>query len=448
MTGLRTQGSLFGASYSRLFASCFALVLGWSCSAQPKQGPDEDDAEEEEEDSEDEESEDENQSEQEEDNEASSDSSDEEGEGEENDGDEKGDDDTQKPQEPGDRALVIKHGWDIPGAHALHKIEKDIKDSPFDGVVFSAGKSSRIFGPDEVSLQQMKRDLQGLREIKDPANAHYYLVLYVDQIPGGFTGDGAKTLINNAERLGKILSDLPVKGLAFDNEVYKKSPWDLPQACPGLDRKACGKVAFETGHKMMAALMKSWPDLHFWAFFGPWLNDHRTYDWINEYSIQNDWAEDDDIASEFVAGAFAASTEGPALFIDGGEFYGLRTRKHFAKTAIWMRTEMVKESPFFPEKYKHPYAKQMKVGFGIYDDRIHLYSKMPRLNERRWSDVIHAATKEADFVWVYTERHDWWKNDGNDWPDTSKKGTAGPVTSSWEHAARGAIVGKPRLLRK
>lgn len=386
------------------------------------------------------------------------------GDGDDEESDSKGEDDDseneddpekeEKPKdkepepEPGDRALIIKHGWDVPFAGSLPKIEQEIQDSPFDGVVFSAGKTSRIFGPDAVSLQTMKNNLRGLHKIDKNTDSHYYIILYVDAIPGGFTGKGADVLIENAARLGEVLSELPVKGIAFDNEVYKKSPWDMPQACPGLDRKACGQVAFEVGQKMMRALMKSWPDLHFWPFFGPWLNDHRTYDWINKYSLQNDWAEDDDVASEFVAGAFAASTEGPAIFIDGGEFYGLRSRNDFAKTAQWTRTEMVKDSPFFPEEYKDVYAKEMKVGFGIYDDRIHLYTKLPKLNAARWAEVIHSASLESDFVWVYTERHDWWKNDGNDWPDTSKEGTSGPVSQIWRDAARQAVKGKPRLLSK
>lgn len=348
---------------------------------------------------------------------------------------------------PGSRALVIKHGWDVPNAHALPKIEEDIKNSPFDGIVFSAQDTSRIFGSKRVSLDTMRRHLRGVEKISPNTESHYYMIMYVDQIPGGFTGEGADILIENARNLGKVLSKTPVKGIAFDNEVYKKSPWDLSAACPGLDREACGKVAFDVGKRMMAAMMESWPDLQFWAFFGPWLNDHRTYKWIQKYAHQNAWAEDDDVASEFVAGVFAASTEGPALFIDGGEFYGLRTRKDFAKTAEWTRTEMVKDSPFFPDDLRDKYAEQMKVGFGIYDDRIHLYRNLPKLNPRRWSDTIFAASKEADLVWVYTEKHDWWLNDGNDWPAvSSKQGTDGPVPEDWRIAAKNALPGLPNLL--
>lgn len=361
------------------------------------------------------------------------------------------DESTEQEPEPepekGSRALVIKHGWDIPNAHALPEIEKDIKDSPFDGVVFSAQGTSRIFGSKSVPLRTMRRHLRGLDAIDPNTDSHYYMIMYVDALPGGFLGEGADILIQNARRLGQVLSKTPVKGIAFDNEVYKKNPWRMPDACPGLNRQECGQAAFEVGKQMMAAMMESWPDLHMWAFFGPWLNDHRTYDWIAKYANQNDWAQDDDVTSEFVAGIFAASTQGPALFIDGGEFYGLRTRKDFAQTSQWMRSEMVKESPFFPDDLRDKYAKQMKVGFGIYDDRIHLYTKLPRLDPRRWSDVIFTASKEADMVWIYTEIHDWWKNDGNDWPEVSaKKGTDGHVPEDWSIAARNALVGKPRPL--
>lgn len=362
-------------------------------------------------------------------------------------------DSSQSPKEPepepgpGGRALVIKHGWDVPNARALARIEQEVRDSAFDGVVFSAGKASRIFGSEELTEEDIRRGLRGLEKVDPNTKAHYYLIVYVDAIPGGFSGEGARILARNAELLGKVASEYPIRGIAFDNEVYKQNPWDMPEACPGKNRKECGEVAFAAGRAMMQGLMKHWPDLHFWAFFGPWLNDPRTYTWINKYARQNDWSEDDDVACEFLTGVFAASTQGPALFVDGGELYGLRTQSDFAKTAQWNRDVMVKESPFFPtDDLRKKYSEQMKVGFGIYDDRLHLFKKIPQLNEGRWSKVIEAATKEADLVWVYTERHDWWRNDGNDWPDTSKEGTLGRVSPSWTQAAHAAIQGEPRLL--
>lgn len=344
---------------------------------------------------------------------------------------------------PKTKPLVIKHGWDIPTAKALPRMIQEIKDSPFDGVVFSGGAASRTFTGKAVNKKTVAEHLSALSRMPKNHGVANFIILYVDAIEGGFAGPNVDTMVQNVEEMARKVAPTQVRGIAFDNEVYRNDPWTMPHACPGLDRKGCGKAAFEAGKKMMGAVLKHWPDVVFLAFFGPWLHDPRTYTWINQYAVQNDWSDPKDLSGDFLAGVFAATIDTKAKFIDGGELYGLRSPEDFRKTALWMRDEMVKKSPFFPDSIRNAYSEQMGVGFGIYDDRHHLFKKLPRLDARRWRDTIKAALTASDLVWIYTERHDWWIHDGNNWPDRSKKGCEGPVSSEWKQAAKQALADWP-----
>lgn len=336
-------------------------------------------------------------------------------------------------------AIILKHGWDIPTIANLRRFIDELNESPFDGVILSGRKASRIFGPKEYDQETFERELKALDKVSFTGTDHNFLIQYVDTIKGGWNGPGVDILVRNAERMAKAASGRGLKGIAFDNEVYSGDPWTTPKACPGLDRKACGEAAHRAGKRMMQAIIKHWPDVEFMAFFGPWLNDSRTYRWVQKYAPQNAFGDKRDVSGEFLAGVFEATLDTPAVFIDGGEFYGLRERSHFRKTAEWMRSEMIKKSPFFPDKLREKYAKQMKVGFGLYDDRQHLYREHPRVDPGIWSSMIKNAAKEADYVWLYTERHDWWATDGNNWPDKSKPGAEGPVSPAWKSMTKKAI---------
>lgn len=344
---------------------------------------------------------------------------------------------------PTPKTIVIKHGWDIPTAKALPNMVQELQASPFDGVVFTGGEASRTFTGKPVDPAKVKAHLAALKAMPQDHKFENFIILYVDAIEGGLAGPNLDTMIRNVELMAQEVAPTKVRGIAFDNEVYRGDPWTMPHACPGLDRKGCGQAAFLAGQKMMSAIIKHWPNVEFLSFFGPWLHDPRTYTWINQYAKQNDWSDPKDVSGDFLAGVFSATVGNPARFIDGGELYGLRTQEDFRKTAVWMRDVMIKESPFFPDDLRKAYPQQMGVGFGIYDDRVHLFSSIPRLTPQSWAKTIAAAKKEAQLVWIYTERHDWWKHDGNNWPDTSKEGTEGPVTPAWMNAAKQALGENP-----
>lgn len=345
------------------------------------------------------------------------------------------------PGNPNRRATVLKHGWDIPTAQGLARMKDEFNASPFDGVIFSGRIASNTLTHKRIPDRDIENALKPLSGVQFKQNAQHYMIVYTASVDGGFSGSGVNNLVENMRTVAREAKKYGLAGIALDNEVYGKGdPWKMPQACPGLDRKACGKAAFNAGKRMMEAIISEWPEAKLMAFFGPYINDPRTYKWINRYAKANNWSNRRDIKSEFLIGVFAATVGNQAQFVDGGELYGLRTQRDYKLTAQWNKDEMAKESPFIPDNLKQAYRQQLGVGFGLYDDRVPQYKSVPKVTPQLWKSMIKGATQEADVVWLYTEIHDWWKTDGNNWPTKGgKPGTEGFVTKDWYDATVDAL---------
>lgn len=344
------------------------------------------------------------------------------------------------------KGIVIKHGWDIMTVNGMINAEQEINNSPFDGIVFSGSRASRIFTNERVPRSAIEDALNPLRRINFTGPKHNYLIVYIGGMNGGFSGSSLQNFLANARDLGRVAGQLGIEGIAFDNEVYGAGdPWGMDTACPGISNPAaCRRMAFSAGKAWMEAIQEGWPEVRMISFFGPWLHDPVSYRWFQEYSLQNDWSgrRATRVTCDFLAGVYAATQDKASQYLDGGEIYSLRSESDFATTAEWMRYFVPYVTPFFPEAYRAKYHKNMGVAFGLYDDRDHLKRTMTRVNPQIWASMIRNAKKSADVVWLYTERHDWWRTDGNFWPDNSRADTDGYVPQSWVDATREAIKGR------
>lgn len=360
--------------------------------------------------------------------------------------------DNEKPDEPAPRATILKHGWDVPNMYLVEKGIQDIANSPYDGIFFFGNEASDVFQAEPIDASTMQKALAPMTRLDFGSTQQNYLAVLIESIDGGFTGQGMQTLIENFRTLGHTVAQLglanrPMEGIAFDHEVYEDgNPWDWPQACPDLELEACRQAAFEAGHATMKALMEGWPTVHFMPLYGFWLYDPATLPQINKYAPHPDALEEEDVYGHFAAGLFAATVDTPAQYIDGGELYYLRTARQFDRTYAWLRDRMPEHSPFLPEDLKAAYKDQAKQAFGLYDDRTRHWGRAAEVTPTVWEFLVDTAKRRADVIWLFTERHDWWPSDGNDWPADGPvgdiQGMQGYVDEAWSQANLRAISAK------
>lgn len=331
-------------------------------------------------------------------------------------------------------ALVIKHGWDVPRISALSNplFVQEVQDSPYDGVIFSAGDASRYaFYGDSLEQSVIDNQFAQMSPTTFNREMHNYVRLHVDTM-GGFNGPNIDTFVDNIKRFAEAAKNAGFKGIAFDNENYWGSPWewiDSPTegACPGATRGECGEAAYDVGYAMMEAIIEVWPDVHFMPFFGIWLRDQASWTVIQNHSPGNNWYNANKVEGEFLIGVFGAIIDNCAMatkFIDGGEVYGVVETSDFSALADQFRNGLPANCPLFPDYLRVPYANNVHIGFGIYDFRMPLFG-IPPLTSAEFSEMVENSMQEADYVWLYPEMHDWWEHDGNNWP-------ADPVPQQWK----------------
>lgn len=358
--------------------------------------------------------------------------------------------DNEKEGEAPPRATILKHGWDTPTMYSMTQGIEDIANSPFDGIFFYGNEASRVFRDTIIERSVLVDALEPMTRLDFGSTQQNYLAITIEAIDGGFVGQGMKNLIENFGNLGHAVAELdldgrPIEGIAFDHEVYKEgeNPWDWPEACPELTQEACQQAAFQAGEEMMRAVMQGWPTLSFMPLYGFWLHDPATFQQLRDYSPHPDAVQDIDMYGYFAAGLFAATVDTPAQYIDGGELYYLRTARQFERTYDWLTGPMVEQSPYLPEQYHAAYQEQAKQAFGVFDDRERHWGRAAEATVTVWEDLINTAKRHADVIWLYTQRHDWWPNDKNDWPSSeaagSIRGTRGYVDRQWLEATKRAI---------
>lgn len=336
-------------------------------------------------------------------------------------------------------AIVIKHGWDLPNVGRLSRADfvTEINESPFDGVVFSGGATTRVFGTADLSAT----DIADLMQVHADANftrpMHNYFIMYVDSF-GGFDDEAAVSrLVANARAFAQGAGDAGFEGILFDNEVYDGDPWTYSSgACDNAQTtfEACGEAAFNAGRRMMSAMIEVWPEARFMPLFGIWLDDPRTAPHIQSFAWAGDWDDPDDVDGNFLAGVFAATVGTNARYVDGGELYGLRTQDEFRQAAEWTTAGVAEDNQFIPAEFRAAYADTAMAGFGLYDGRDGLFaSQVGNVTPSIYRDMLLAARPEADVIWVYTEIHDWWHDDGNPWPqEGARPGTEGLIDKDGE----------------
>lgn len=378
------------------------------------------------------------------------------------------------------KALVIKHGWDIPimwraydkslGADP-EAFEKEINESPYDGVVLSAGYvSEHVFSSKPVNTARIYNNFSFVNESTFP-NKHNFVRISVhnnykiDKTKSPYEGKNLKNLLNNIKHFTIAAKNAGFKGIMLDNENINKVPgpkgflitdpnkyiwrWsenDDHNICPGKTPEECEKILFEAGRKFMGTILNEWDDVKIMPLFGIWTGSEAYWDYaIEKTPHKYTWYNKNTLGHKFLLGMFSEltmrkkywGTAHNAEYIDGGEIYGMKSSSTYADMANYLRYGITANSnPLFPFYLKKPYQDNMKTGFGVFEFRDELFD-VPQYTPEQYAEAIRGSLYQSHYVWLYTEMHDWWKHDNNDWPKFNPdRGTKGPVTEEWKDAIK------------
>jgi hypothetical protein len=287
---------------------------------------------------------------------------------------------------------------------------------PFDGLAIAIpGYSEKVGSQTPVSYDQLWTTLSPLAGLPAAHLTHNYVAAYA--VPaGGFYADWSVPVANFGN-LARAARAAGVEGVLFDNEAYFGSVFDYPGDCSGHTLGECQSQARLRGQQVMNAMRSAWPGIRVLTTYGAWVSDPATATHLSSYLGYNDVSFANELMGPFVVGLAQSAAGTSAKVVDGGEIYTPRTTSQFNAVTSW-ETQGMATSPLVPTSLSSAWSSTVLPGVAIYDEP---YQGLSMDSATFGATVRSALASNADVVWLYTERYDWW---GSGWPST-------PVPSAW-----------------
>jgi len=321
---------------------------------------------------------------------------------------------------------LIESGWERTGTGDLLKYQKQMEETPYDGVVIylrgndDAGKlvtlGYKVFAPSPLKLSWFKDDIKNLQSFHSKQLTDNFAVITVKgNPPDWFDDKGWATIIDNWKVAATIAKEGGLKGLFFDPEMYSGATLFTYQAQPGAKQHSfaeyCAKVR-QRGKQIIAAIAQIDPDM---VFFTTRMNDINS-----SYADGGLEGSSYSLLPAFINGWLDAAPP-QMTFVEGGESaYYFSQPAQYLHLANWIRnTGLV----FVAPENRRKYRAQVQVSFGMYLDIYSYYhqSNVPEKYKRRAAQPldgsvlnrldsnINAAVNAADeYVWTWDEHYHWW----------------------------------------
>ena len=331
------------------------------------------------------------------------------------------------------KGKLIEFGWDMPDVPFLVGHIDRVKELPFDGVVIELGRRNTWSGAkkrqgglawhfwqkssiDSALRKRVDEDITLLASVKSTGILKDSF-LQVNAHPGGvdwFDDDAMRNVINNWKVAARAVKLAGVKGIWFDIEWYAKRKGPGWRFCiwkyktmPSAKKYTYGQYreqVFECAKKIMSAIRQECPNMTIVFTFGNELV-------ANSSDLPNDRHG---LLPAFIDGFLVASGNDITI-VDGYEHaYGFREAEQFlrAKKIVLEQGSKLSE---FPSVYK----KKMRVGYGLFIDRLggaEWNTKLKDFDKNVYTPdelayVVNAGLRYGDYVWIYTQKINWWTGD-------------------------------------
>ncbi|HLK57867.1 MAG TPA: hypothetical protein VKU00_14970 [Chthonomonadaceae bacterium] len=313
---------------------------------------------------------------------------------------------------------IIEWGYDQPNPSSLHDNIAEYEKAPFDGVVLGAygweGKrqinfAKTSFGREAYTKEQFQTAVNQLRGTHFKKFTDNFLRFNVE--PGDvdwFDDAGWSAIVKNAAVASWICKEGHLKGIMFDTEQYGKRVFYY-QNQPGKGNHTFEEyrdMARKRGHDFGAALVSEKSDITV-------LFTYATSFMILEekapapFSIYG-------LLPPFIDGMMEATTK-DATFVDALELaYPTKDKSHFEQ--LHQIVADSKKFSMIPDQY----SDRMQVGFGLWLDKDYSTRGWDPDNTAKnyfqpdefENALKHALATTDKYVWVYTEKVNWYTGKG------------------------------------
>jgi len=243
--------------------------------------------------------------------------------------------------------------------------------------------------------------------------------------------DDWSVTVQNFANCAAALKDAGFVGICFDNEQYA-SPWgDYRTSSKYASTKTLNDYRAQMrlrGKQVMEAMVAVFPDIAVITLHGPSVSEPSA-----PYALGfPQWQSGNELLGPYYAGFMEGVGTSPALNVDGGELYTLRSAGEFLGTYNWRKYDEASaavNSPFIPPALRAVWSERISVSYGVYDRP---FGGAPMDASILKTTLVHALAQADHYVWFYTEGSTFLL------PPSS-----GGANATWVNAVRDAISTVP-----
>lgn len=318
---------------------------------------------------------------------------------------------------------LIEYGWDVPTPAQMNEGLAAMEKRPFEGLIFRLNGGHNAFVTKPLAPAAFAEDARILSGLKFGRFKENFVLIWGSP-PADFDwfSDAQWRVIEGNAKL-LVATALPVRprGICFDPEPYDFSLWNYakqPRAKEHTFADYRAKVR-QRGAQLMRAFEKRMPGTTILTFFHVSLHDRFARlpeDERAKRLEKEDWG----LMTDFFAGMLEGASP-KARFIDGNEnAYYYTSREQYFRGYHAMRQRAL---GLIPANLREKYEKQVQAGQALYVDHNfalrqpnteqYLSFRLTPEDRARWFEhnTYWALYTTDEFVWCYSERMNWWKNE-------------------------------------
>ena len=321
---------------------------------------------------------------------------------------------------PGLEKKLIEYGWDVPDPGFIREHIREMEQRPFDGLIFRLKGGSNVLTPAAWNESVFAEDYDNLANIAWEKFTDNFVILLAASDQDWFDDAQWQAIEHNVELVAKAAKIARCVGVCFDAEPYGKSPWAYKEAAH-RDTKSFVEyeaIARQRGGQFIKALERQLPGAHVLTFYQLGLFGELCKPMADEERAEKLSKHGYALLPAFVNGMLEGAS--PEVRItDGNEhayYYTDRTSYLDAYHLITQRA-LYLVAPELRARYR----VQVQVGQALYIDQYFglraqkvLGNYMTPAEQPKWFEhnVYWALNTTDHYVWCYSERMNWWKNEG------------------------------------
>jgi hypothetical protein len=336
-------------------------------------------------------------------------------------------------------AKLIYAGWfgnTIPTPAFIAANKSFLETQPFDGLVAylrndatDTNATTKVMSGSPISADAIASVLAPMKGLAWTNLTRNFGLVVGTSPPDAF--DDWSVVVQNFANCAQALRDAGLVGICFDNEQYF-SPWgNYPAGAKYYATKTLDDYRAQMrlrGQQVMAAMVAVFPNIAVITLHGPYISEPSA-----PAALQfPQWQSGNWLLGPYYAGFMEGVGGSPALCIDGGELYTLRTPSDFLNSYNWRKFAEPSDavnSPFIPPALRAVWSGRISISFGVYDQPFGGASMDAGIVK---TTLTNALAQADHYVWFYTEG-----------VTLLLPPSAGNPSGAWVDAVRQAIASVP-----